>query len=361
MDCDLALSGGTVIDGTGAPRFAADVAVRDGGVVAVGDLGPLLARKTIDCRGRVVAPCFIDLHSHSDWLVPGANAAKLVEPFLRQRMTTFVGGNCGFSPAPITARNRTAAEDSSPLVVDDVLELRWETMEKFPDALEGVPLPPNVGEPVGHGTVRSAVTGMLSPAAPGAAELTEMEGLVRAALDAGCLGVSTGLGYAPGIFAGEDELAAFARWSTASGKFFTSHLRAYSRVSPVYGTDPGATPHNVAAIEEILRVARAGRAKLQISHLIFVGRRTWPTCAGHRHDRAHARRRPRRRLRRLPLHSREHHRRRAPPTRDAAPSREGPLRSAGDGGRREGARAPGLRGDRLLPRGHPDHARQRPG
>jgi N-acyl-D-aspartate/D-glutamate deacylase len=119
---------------------------------------------------------------------------------------------------------------------------------------------------------------MLKPDAPNEGELAEMERLVREALDAGCLGVSTGLGYAPGIFAGESELARFASWSAHAGKLFTSHLRAYSRVSPVYRSDPGETPHNVAAIEEILRVAQAGRARLQVSHLIFVGRRTWPTC-----------------------------------------------------------------------------------
>jgi N-acyl-D-amino-acid deacylase len=279
MDFDLTLVGGTVIDGTGAPGVRADVAVADGRIAAVGDLAGATAAKTIDCAGRAVVPGFIDLHSHSDWLVPGAGAAKLVEPFLRQGMTTLVGGNCGFSPAPVTERNRGAAEDASRLIVDDVLPLRWTSMDEFLAALEATPLPLNVGELVGHGAVRAAVMGTLDPAVPTADQLAAMERHVRASLDAGCFGVSTGLGYAPGIFAGEDELAAFARWSADAGKLFTSHLRAYSRVSPVYESDPNALPHNVAAIEEILRVARAGGAKLQISHLIFVGRRTWDTSA----------------------------------------------------------------------------------
>jgi N-acyl-D-amino-acid deacylase len=104
-----------------------------------------------------------------------------------------------------------------------------------------------------------------------------MERLVRESLDAGCVGLSTGLGYPPGIFASEDELARFASWTAAAGKLFTSHLRAYSNVSPVYQTDPTERAHNLAAIDEILRVAKRGGAKLQVSHLIFVGRNTWPT------------------------------------------------------------------------------------
>lgn len=278
MACDLKLVGGFVVDGTGAPASRADVAVTGDRISAVGDLGALEARRTLDCRGRTITPGFIDLHSHSDFLVPGADAGALVEPFLRQGMTTLVGGNCGFSPAPVTERSRGALCESSRLITDDEIELRWETMDGFLSALEQTGVPLNVAQLVGHGVVRGGVTGPLEPAAPTADELARMERLVREALDAGCAGVSTGLGYPPGIFASEEELAAFARWTADAGKLFTSHLRAYSWVSPVYQTDPGATPHNVAAIEEILRVGRAGGARLQISHLIFVGRNTWPTA-----------------------------------------------------------------------------------
>jgi N-acyl-D-amino-acid deacylase len=277
MDCDVKLTGGKVIDGTGAPAFAADVALRGDRVVAIGDLAEVAARTTIDCSGKVVTPGFIDIHSHSDWLVPGADAGALVEPFVRQGMTTLVGGNCGFSPAPATEHNRHALEDSSRLIVDDAIELPWDDMNGFLGALEQTPLALNVAELVGHGAVRAALTGALNPAAPTEDELAAMERLVRESLDAGCVGLSTGLGYPPGIFASEDELARFASWTAAAGKLFTSHLRAYSNVSPVYQTDPTERAHNLAAIDEILRVAKRGGAKLQVSHLIFVGRNTWPT------------------------------------------------------------------------------------
>jgi N-acyl-D-amino-acid deacylase len=277
MNCDVKLQGGLLLDGTGSAGVQGDVAITNGRISAIGQLRDLQATETVDCHDRIVTPGFIDIHSHSDWLVPGADAGALVEPFIRQGITTIVGGNCGFSPAPLTAHNRDAACSASKLIVDDEIELHWETMEGFLGALEATSLPLNVAELVGHGTVRAAVTGPLTPTPPTADELMEMERLTRAALDAGCVGVSTGLGYPPGIFAAHDELAAFAGWAGAAKKLFTSHLRAYSWTSPVYHSDPQQKPHNIEAIDEIIAVAKAGRARLQISHLIFVGRHSWPT------------------------------------------------------------------------------------
>jgi N-acyl-D-aspartate/D-glutamate deacylase len=277
MPCDWKLVGGTVIDGSGAPACRADVAVADGRITQIGDLGPLEAANVLDCTGRVVTPGFIDIHSHADWLLPGADHGALVEPFVRQGMTTVVAGNCGFSPAPISARSREAARGASRLLHDGSLEPRWEAMGGFLDALAEGGVALNVAQLVGHGTVRSAISGALEPRPPSPDELRAMERLVEEALDAGCVGVSTGLGYAPGIFAGEEELAAFARMAARRGKLFTSHLKAYSRVSGVYSHDPQQEPHNLAAIREILRVAQAAQARLQVSHLIFVGRSTWPT------------------------------------------------------------------------------------
>jgi len=278
MSCDLKLVGAQVIDGTGAPRFSADIALTDGRISALGDLAELESRETIDCTERVITPGFIDLHSHSDWLVPGSDSGKLVEPFLRQGMTTIVGGNCGFSPAPVTACSRDSLQSASRLIVDDELDLQWETMDEFLGALEQTPLPLNVAELVGHGAVRSGVTGHLNSEEPTASELAEMERHTREALDAGCVGVSTGLGYPPGIFAKPAELTAYAQWAADAGKLFTSHVRAYSCVSPVYQSDPSEIPHNIQALQEVIDVARAAGARLQLSHLIFVGRKTWPTC-----------------------------------------------------------------------------------
>ena len=278
MNCDLKLSGGLVVDGTGSPASRADVAISDGRIRAVGDLAGFEARETIDCSGRVITPGFIDIHSHTDFLLPGADASTLVEPFLRQGMTTLVGGNCGFSPAPLTKMNLAATRESSRLIVDDEIEPRWESMDGFLSALDEGGVPLNVAELVGHGAVRAAVMGSLDPAVPSEEQLDAMERLAREALEAGCVGISTGLGYPPGIFAQHDELARVASWAAASNKLFTSHVRAYSWVSPVFESDPETLPHNLEALLEVMRAAREGGARLQLSHLIFVGRRTWATC-----------------------------------------------------------------------------------
>jgi len=275
MGCDLLLKGGSVVAGDGKAAVRGDVAVERGVISAVGDLASMEARETVDCAGKTITPGFIDIHSHSDWLLPGSDHGKLIEPFVRQGMTTLVGGNCGFSPAPVTDVNRSAAQDASRLIIDDAIDLRWQTMGEFLDALEKGGVSLNVAQLVGHGTVRAGVTGALNPAAPDTAELGAMEKLTREALDAGCVGVSSGLGYPPGIFAQEPELTAFAKWAAASGKIFTSHLKAYSWISPVFQTDPNECPHNLEAIKEILRIGRAADVRLQISHLIFVGRQTW--------------------------------------------------------------------------------------
>jgi N-acyl-D-aspartate/D-glutamate deacylase len=278
MQCDLKLSGGHVIDGTGAGAFLADVAITGDRIAEVGDLAALEAKRTLDCTGRTVAPGFIDIHSHADWLVPAADHGRLFEPFIRQGMTSVVAGNCGFSPAPVTDRNRDALHEASRLNSDDPVDPDWETMGQFLDRLERTGLALNLAQLVGHGVVRAAVTGPLTMEAPDDDELARMERLTREALDDGCVGVSTGLGYPPGIFAQEPELIAFASWAARHGKLFTSHLRAYSWASGVYKSDPKRAPHNLEAIDEILRIAKRGGARLQISHLIFVGRNTWPTC-----------------------------------------------------------------------------------
>ena len=279
MECDVKLAGGEVVDGTGVPAARADVAITGDVIAAVGDLRDVEAPVVLDCTGKTITPGFIDIHSHADWLLPGAGHGALLEPFIRQGMTSLVGGNCGFSPAPLTDVNREFAREASRLMLDNDLQIRWNSMAEFLAVLEHDGVALNVAELVGHGTVRAAVTGLLNMAVPNADELKSMERLIGEALDAGCIGVSTGLGYPPGIFSAEDELAQFARWAQRQGKLFTSHVKAYSWISGVYTSDATTEAHNITAIKEVLRVAQLTGVQVQISHLIFVGSQTWPSCA----------------------------------------------------------------------------------
>src|SRR4030095_14877455 len=106
MTLDLILSKGTVRDGTGRDGFVASVAVRDGRIAAVGDLAGASAARTVDCTGKVVAPGFIDMHSHSDWGIPQSDHGPVLAPLLEQGTTPIVAGNCGCSPAPYLPGNR---------------------------------------------------------------------------------------------------------------------------------------------------------------------------------------------------------------------------------------------------------------
>lgn len=279
MAFDTLLLGAKVIDGTGTPAFRADVGLEGDRITAVGELADAEALSSLDCTGKTIAPGFIDIHSHADWALPRTDHGALLEPFVRQGITSIVAGNCGFSPAPTTELNREHAAGESRFLVHGGLELRWESIPDFLDSLEATGIVVNLAQLAGHGAIRGAVMGPLNPARPTTDELHRMETLAREALDAGCAGISTGLAYVPGIFALEDELATVAGWVAREDKLFTSHLKAYSWISPAFTTDPTQESHNLKAIREIVRVGQAANARVQLSHLIFFGRATWPTYA----------------------------------------------------------------------------------
>src|SRR5437667_300280 len=205
MAFDLILDHGTVLDGTGRDGFPASVAIADGRIAAVGVLDDASAARRLDCTGQVIAPGFIDMHSHSDWVIPQPDHAEVLAPLLEQGITTIVAGNCGCSPAPYLPGNQALLPLVGRMLHDHDLDYGWSGMGSFLAALERRGLTLNVAQLVGHGTVRAAVKGAEpGPATPG--EVAAMADLVRGALDEGAIGLSTGLGYAPGVFAGLDEL-----------------------------------------------------------------------------------------------------------------------------------------------------------
>jgi N-acyl-D-aspartate/D-glutamate deacylase len=280
MRCELVIRNGTVYDGSGAPPSRATIGIDGGRIAAVapnGTGGELDGASVLDASGLAVAPGFIDLHSHSDWIVPQTDHGEILAPLVEQGVTTIVTGNCGFSPCPVEPASAPLLEQGSELVRDRPLPFEWRTHREFLDRIASAPLALNVAHLAGHGSIRLAVMGdRFEPARD--ADVDAMAAWVREALDAGCIGLSTGLGYAPGMFATPGELAALARVVREHDALFTSHVRAYSWISPFLSLNPLAwRAHNLRAIDEILAVARDTGARLQISHLIFVGRATWRT------------------------------------------------------------------------------------
>jgi N-acyl-D-amino-acid deacylase len=274
MDFDLILENGTLIDGTGTAPAAGSLAVRGDRIAAVGDLAGAAARTRIDCAGKAIAPGFIDMHSHSDWVIPQPDHGAILAPLLEQGITTIVAGNCGCTPAPFTAANRDLLPIVGLMLHDRDLDYRWSGVGEYLDVLERQGVALNVAQLVGHGTVRAAVKGFSpEPAAP--AELAAMADLIRAALDEGAIGLSTGLGYAPGVFAGSEELIAVTAPLRERGGVYTSHARSYIALGSL--DDPEQMPSNLRALDETAAVFRAHGVKVQHSHLIFVGDRTWPT------------------------------------------------------------------------------------
>jgi N-acyl-D-amino-acid deacylase len=274
MHFDLILRDGQILDGNGGEPFAGSVGVRGDRIEAVGDLADAFAARELDCSGRTIAPGFIDMHSHSDWVLPQADHGKVLAPLVEQGITTLVGGNCGCSPAPRIGRNERLLPSLGRMLHDRDLDYSWSSMGEFLAGLEAGGLALNLAQLVGHGTLRAAVKGgETSAAAP--REVDEMADLARVALDQGAIGISTGLGYAPGVFASQDELIGVTRPLAERGGVYTSHARSY-----VSHQQRGATsdlPSNITALDETAAVCRAHGVPVQHSHLIFVGDVTWPT------------------------------------------------------------------------------------
>jgi dihydroorotase/N-acyl-D-amino-acid deacylase len=232
---DLLIRNARVVDGTGAPWQRSDVAVRGDTIVAVSPATSASARRVVDAGGRVLAPGFIDLHTHA-W--PAILQRPLAENYARQGVTTLVGGPDGSSPLPLGAS--------------------LEKVAALPPAL-------NFASFVGHGSLRSAVLGGANRA-PDAAELSRMQELARTAMREGAFGLSTGLFYLPGSFARTDEVAAVARAVGELGGIHVSHMR-----------DEAAGI--LDSVRETIAVGEEGRLPTQVTHHKMIGRVAWGRSA----------------------------------------------------------------------------------
>jgi N-acyl-D-amino-acid deacylase len=284
---NMLIKNGLILDGTGSKGFAGHVRITGDKIESVipadtpkaDDITAKGADTVIDADGMVVAPGFIDCHSHFDWVLPMPQHQNFLYPMVEQGITTVVVGNCGFSPAPVTPVSKDLLSSSSEFLLEEPLSYKWRSMAEFLEYLESDSgLLFNMAQLAGHGSLHLAVTGDHTRR-PESDELETMLNLTNTALDEGAIGLSFGLMYPPGLFSDRQELLALARAAANKGRILTVHKRALSKYSGSYPVIPFFDrAHNLKALDEILSIAGESGVRLQISHLIFAGRKSWTTA-----------------------------------------------------------------------------------
>jgi N-acyl-D-amino-acid deacylase len=259
LHADVVLKGGLIIDGSGQPAFAADVAVRDDTIIAIGDLATVSAIRIIDVTGLVVAPGFIDVHTHDDLI---CISQPDMTPKISQGVTTLIVGNCGISAPPLRFHD-SVSEPFNLLGQKD--DFAYGTFASYRQAIEAVSPRVNVAALVGHSTLRvQCVKDLGRPAT--ACECEHMNVLLQEALDEGAVGMSSGVFYAPAQAANVEELQALAQTVSNAGGVYTAHIR-------------DERDGIVDALQEAFAVTKPGRTPLVLSHHKCAGLSNWGRAA----------------------------------------------------------------------------------
>jgi N-acyl-D-amino-acid deacylase len=257
-DFDLLLRNATVVDGTGAPRFAGDIGIRGDRIAHISRVGELAALRggvEIDLGGRIAAPGFIDAHTHDDRLML---SSPDMAPKVSQGVTTVIAGNCGISLAPMPRPIPQPVTPPLNLLDDQGGWFRFGDFASYIAALRAAPAATNCALLVGHTSLRVATMDNLDlPASD--AEIASMRALVSEALQAGAIGVSTGLFYEPAIAAPTEEVIAICHPLKAFGGLYCTHMR-------------DEADGVMDSLEESFRIGREVGVPVVISHHKVVGR-----------------------------------------------------------------------------------------
>ena len=247
---DLVIANARIVDGCGNPWYYGDLAVRGARIAAIGAPGALRGRTVVDAGGRYVAPGFVDPHTHSDISILQYPRADSV---VRQGVTTHVTGNCGMSPAPLSAAHRDEALHNWAHYWDiSRVAWDWTSFRQYLKVLELAGGAINIAPLVGHGALRLAVMGLAERAVT-ERELVGMERLLYAALRAGAHGLSTGLVYPPGCFSDTEELVRLCRVVARYRGIYTTHVR-------------GERETILEAVAEAIAIGRRAGVPVQVSH-----------------------------------------------------------------------------------------------
>jgi N-acyl-D-amino-acid deacylase len=259
---DTLITNARIADGTGNPWFPGEIGITADKIEALGKLdGRAQARQVIDAQGHMVAPGFIDIHSHSEFLLPVKGHAAILAPFVKQGITTIVTGNCGYAPAPVNPKTLDQMKSYTTFLKGEELPWQWRGFGEFLDYLEKSGVSMNVVPMVAHGPVRIHEVGFegreLAPD-----EYKRMKELIRRSVEEGAFGFSTGLLYAPGIFAPPEEIIELAS-ALPKDAIYTSHVR-------------GSSETLIPATKEVIRVGEENGIACQHSHIEAFGRPNWP-------------------------------------------------------------------------------------
>ena len=255
---DLLIRHATVIDGTGAPRYTADIGITGDRIVKIGELSAFSAKNEIDLGGRVAAPGFIDAHTHDDRMML---SDPEMTPKISQGVTTIIGGNCGVSLAPMPRPIPDPVTPPLNLLDDAGVWFKFPTFKSYLDALKSQPSTTNRAMLVGHTTLRVAVMDDLEqPASPG--QIAQMQALVTEAMQAGAIGVSTGLFYEPAVAAPTQEVIDICRPLKAFNGLYCTHMR-------------DEADGVMDSLEESFRIGREVGVPVVISHHKVIGQKNY--------------------------------------------------------------------------------------
>lgn len=256
---DVLIRNGLVVDGTGKKGVLSDVGIEGDRIVLVGHANGATAAREINASGQIVCPGFVDPHSHADLSIFREGHARLLEPLVRQGITSFIGGNCGIAMAPLGSKNRDALQQYIEVFTNLDLdrECSWQSMGEFLDTIQQRGLLLNAGVLAPHGVIRLNHLGSERRYATDA-ECEAMAEEVERSVDEGALGLSAGLQYYPGSQSDTRELKRLGRALKGHDGIFACHLRSYSA-----STLP-------KAIDEVVDIARTNGIPGQISHIFSI-------------------------------------------------------------------------------------------
>jgi N-acyl-D-amino-acid deacylase len=253
-DYDVLIRNGRVYDGTGAPPYVADIAIKGDRVIAIGDFAEHSAKREIDASGLAVAPGFFNLlsHAHVSLLKDGRAMSDVT-----QGVTFEVLSEISRSPL-----SDATAEILAKMIDDDEVELTWRSLGEYLQLVESSGVAPNFGTFVSAATVRMNVVG-LDDVDPTPEQLEQMKGQVEQAMQDGALGLTTALIYAPATYAETEEIIELAKVAGRYGGIYTAHMRSEAN-------------QFIEAIDETLRIGREGNLPVKIHHLKAAGQPNWP-------------------------------------------------------------------------------------